>query len=178
MNDSCRVIDLVSGPSATFVRMPKQPQSLGRVDSGNRRQISDSHQVVSSGGELEDPTYQLQTSVSRLAQQSHGFQPAKDLFHSFALALTNLITRMTSRALIDGAAATSFVVLGDMRRHPPLPQVADEGLRVIRFIRRQRHPLAGWPNNASAVSRSAVPLALVSCALTTKPWRFPISTCP
>ena len=70
-------------------------------------------------------------------------QPPEDLFHSFALPLTDTITRMARGALIDGAATASSVVLRYVRRHPALPQVADEGLCVITFVRRQGHALAG-----------------------------------
>src|SRR6185295_5623399 len=97
-----RVNDLLSGSFATFFRLPKQPEPAWPRSSGYRRQISDSHQIVSSSSELEDPTDQLQASVSSLAQQSHRLQPTEDLFHSFAFPLTDCIPRMVSSSLIDG----------------------------------------------------------------------------
>ena len=54
-----------------------------------------------------------------------------------------LVARMARGALIDGAATASSVVLRYVRRHPALPQVADESLRVITFVRPQGHALAG-----------------------------------
>src|SRR5436190_7426252 len=105
------VNDLLSGAFATFFCLPKQPRVVWPALSRYRRQVSDSHQVVCSGGELEDPTDQLQASVSSLTQQSYRLQPTKDLFDSFALPLTDFVTRMTRGALVNGAAAGPFVVL-------------------------------------------------------------------
>src|SRR5688572_18769181 len=102
---------LAVGPSrgslATFVRLLKQvrpPQG----NSGHQRQVSNSYQVVSGRGELEDPTHQLQATVARLTQQPDSLQPAKDLFHSFAFLLTNQIARMTGGAAINSTTAAPF----------------------------------------------------------------------
>ena len=76
--------DLSSGSFVTFFRLLNQPGAAWPGWSCYRRQISDSHKVVSGGSELEDPTHQLQTSVSSLAQQSHGLEPTENLFYSFA----------------------------------------------------------------------------------------------
>jgi len=86
---------------ATFICLLKQVRRPRRRSSGYRRQVSNSYQVVSRGGELEDPTHQLQAAVARLAQQPDGLQPTEDLFHSFAFPLTNQIARMTGRASIN-----------------------------------------------------------------------------
>ncbi len=103
MSDFRVIADRLCGSWTTFVCLLKQPQTLAHRASGDGRQISDSYQVVSGGGELEHPTHQLLSAVSRLAQQRHGLQPAEDLFHSFALALTDGVTRMAGGALIDSA---------------------------------------------------------------------------
>lgn len=144
MSSFRRVNDLLSGSFATFFRLPKQPGTVWPRSSRYRRQVSDSDQIVSGSSELEDPTHQLQASMSSLAQQSYGLQPTENLFHSFAFPLTDFITRMAGRSLIDGAAAASFLVLRYVRRHSSLPQVADESLRVISFVGRQRHPLGSF----------------------------------
>lgn len=91
-----------SGSFATSVRLLKRERPPQRGNSGYRRQVSDSDQVVSRGRELEDPTHQFQASVPRLTQQPDSLQPAEDLFDSFAFLLTNGIVRMTGRAAIVG----------------------------------------------------------------------------
>jgi hypothetical protein len=101
-----RVKDLLNGSFATFYRLPKQVEAAWPSSSRYRRQISDSYQIVRSGSELEDPTDQLHASMPSLAQQAHGFQPSKDLFHSFTFALTDFITRMTGGAFINGTQAS------------------------------------------------------------------------
>src|SRR5258707_612424 len=114
MCDFVSVIDPLSGSFATLVRLPKRvlafPGSLSR-DFG---QVSNSYQVVGGSSELEDPTHQLQSAVAGFTQQSHRLQPAKDFFHSFALTLTNLITRMARRARIDGTPPV-LITLGHVR---------------------------------------------------------------
>src|SRR5438046_8066564 len=100
MRDFLSNIDRLSGSFATFVVFPKRLMAFGRSLSGDLGQISDSYQVVGGSSELEDPTHQPQSAVSGLAQQSHRLQPAKDFFHSFALTLTNFITRVSGISLI------------------------------------------------------------------------------
>jgi hypothetical protein len=82
---------LAVGPSrgslTTFARLLKQVRLPPRRNSRYQRQVSNSYQVVSRSGELEDPTYQLQAAVACLAQQPDGLQPAEDLFHSFAFSV-------------------------------------------------------------------------------------------
>jgi len=178
MSDFRLAIGRASSSFATFVRLLKQERPPQRGNSGYRRQVSDSDQVVSRGRELEDPAHQLQASVPRLAQQPDSLQPAEDLFDSFAFLLTNSIARMMGRAAINGTTAAPFVVLRDVSSHAPFTQIGNELFRVISLIGRQSHPFTGWPNNASAASRSVVPLACVNWALTTNPLRFSIKTWP
>src|SRR6185503_9927591 len=90
---------LYRGRCATFDCLLKQLALVGRSNLGRRGQVSDSDQIVSGRRELKDPTYHRQTSMARLAQQADGLQPAEDLFDSFALALTKVITRVSCRAL-------------------------------------------------------------------------------
>src|ERR1700759_4421507 len=70
----------------------------------NGDQFSHSHQVVSGRREDEDPVHSFFTSMAQLAHQAHRLQPTEDLFDSFALALTDLIARVTRRAAIDSRA--------------------------------------------------------------------------
>src|SRR5690349_19782145 len=114
MSVSGLAVSRSGGSFATFVRLRKRERPPQRGNSGYRRQVSDSDQVVSRGRELEDPAHQLQASVPRLAQQPDSLQPAEDLFDSFAFLLTNSIARMTGRAAINGTTAAPLVVLRDV----------------------------------------------------------------
>src|SRR5215212_4839943 len=109
MCDFLSKVDPLSGSLATLVRVPERLRATGRRLFLKLVQISDSDQVIGGGSELEDPTHQLHSAVSGLAQQPHRLQPAEDFFHSFALTLTNSITRVTRGSLIDGAAAALVV---------------------------------------------------------------------
>src|SRR6266576_6203440 len=133
MCDFLSDVDPLSGSLATFVRLPKRLMAFGHSLSGNLGQISDSYQVVGGGSELEDPTHQPHSAVSGFTQQPHGLQPTEDFFHSFALALTNFITRVTRGPLVDRASA-SLVVLGHMRRHLAGAQIGDKVFRVVTFV--------------------------------------------
>src|SRR5438034_10422515 len=109
-------VDPLSGSLATLVRLPVRLLVISRSLSRDLGQISDSYQVVGGGSELEDPTHQPHSAVSGLAQQPHRLQPTEDLFHSFALALTNFIARVSSSPVID-RTSSSLVVLSHVRRH-------------------------------------------------------------
>src|SRR5712692_892883 len=94
MRDFLSNVDPLSGSFATFARLPGRLMAFGLSPSGNLGQISDADQVVGGGSELEDPTHQPHSAVPSFTQQPHGLQPAEDFFHSFALTLTNFITRV------------------------------------------------------------------------------------
>ena len=70
---------------------------------GDWQQVTHSYQVVDSGGEGKHPTDPVRPSMPGLAQAADGLHPAEDLFHAFALDLTNGITRMARGATVDGA---------------------------------------------------------------------------
>lgn len=70
----------------------------------NGYQLSHSYQVVSGGGEDEDPVDAFGAAMAQLAQQAHRLQPTEDLFDPFALLLTDLITLVARRATIDSRA--------------------------------------------------------------------------
>ncbi len=101
MCDFLSVVDPASGSFATLLRLSKRLLAVNRSLLSELGQVSNSYQVVGGGCELEDPTHQLQSPVAGFAQQPHSLQPAEDFFHSFALSLTDLITRMARRARID-----------------------------------------------------------------------------
>src|SRR5258706_7526410 len=131
--DFLYIVDPLSGSFATLVGLPKRLLAFGRKLSRNLGQVSNADQVVDGGSELEDPTHQSHSAVSGFTQQPHGLQPTEDFFHSFALALTNFITRVTRGPLVDRASA-SLVALGHMRRHLAGAQIRHKVLRVVTCV--------------------------------------------
>src|SRR5215216_2259957 len=139
MCDFLSKVDPLSGSLATLVRLPECLRTTGRSFFLKLVQVSNSDEVIGGGSELKDPTDQPHSAVSGFAQQSHRFQPAEDFFHSFALTLTNFITRMARGALVD-RASSSFVVLGHMWRHLAGAQISDKVFRVVTFVAAQGNP--------------------------------------
>ena len=137
MCDFLSKVDPLSGSLATLVCLANRLLTFGGSCSRNLGQISDSDQVVDGGSELEDPADQAHSAVSGFTQQPYGLQPAEDFFHSFALALTNLITRVTRGPLVDRASA-SLVVLGHMRRHLAGAQNQPQSLSCRNLCRQPR----------------------------------------
>src|SRR5215217_9441005 len=133
-------VDPLRGSLATLVRLPGRLLLISRSLSCDLGQISDSYQVVGGGSELEDPTHQLHSTVSSLAQQPHGLQPTEDFFDSFALPLTNYITRVTGSPLID-RASSSLVVLSHVRCHLAGAQISDKVSGVVSFVAAHSDPL-------------------------------------
>src|SRR5215213_6294559 len=133
MCDFLSIVAPLSGSLATLVRVPERLWATGRSLFLKLVQISDSDQVIGGGREPEDPTHQLHAAVSGLTQQPHRLQPAEDFFHSFALALTNFITRMARGALVD-RAAPSLVVLSHVRCHLAGAQIGDKVSGVVSFV--------------------------------------------
>src|SRR4051795_13329778 len=82
---------------------------------GQRRQASESHQVVGGGHQITGEVDALQPAVARLAEATHRLHPAEDLFNPFAHLLTSAIAGPTGRATVNGAAPASRV-LRDVRR--------------------------------------------------------------
>src|SRR5579864_2398969 len=89
------------------------------------QQVAHSHQVVNRRGPGEHPGHALAASVTNFTHQTHGFHPAKDLFHPLALPLAEGVTRMSRGALIDGTA-TPRVVLRHVRGDSPPADFAHE----------------------------------------------------
>src|SRR5258705_8024182 len=104
----------------------------------NRYQLPHSHQVVSCGGEDEDPVHSFSATMAQFAQQANRLQPTEDLFDPFALLLTDLVTLVPRGATID-SRLTIGVVLGHVRCHLKLAQVFHEIMRVIVLITAQRY---------------------------------------
>src|ERR1700674_3999175 len=104
-------------------------------------QLPHSHQIVSCGGEDEDPVHARRAAVAQLAQQPDRLQPTKDLFNPFTLLLTDLITLVAGGASVDGRLAIG-VVLGHVWRHLQVAQLGHEVMSVVVFITTQRHSTA------------------------------------
>src|ERR1700758_297490 len=77
----------------------------------NRNQLSHPHQVISRCREGENPSDIEQSAMFHFAQQRDIFQPAEALLNPLSLLLTDVVTGMPCGARIDGAPATSAVVL-------------------------------------------------------------------
>jgi hypothetical protein len=58
--------------------------------------------VVSCDSEDEDQVHSVVPAMTQLAQQAHRLQPAKNLFSSFALPLSDLISVVAGVAAVDG----------------------------------------------------------------------------
>src|SRR5215213_1240700 len=143
MCDFLSKVDPLSGSLATLVRLPECLRATGRSFFLKLVQVSNSDEVIGSGSELKDPTDQPHSAVSGFAQQPYRFQPAEDFFHSFALSLTNFITRVARGALVD-RAAPSLVVLGHVRRHLAGTQISHKVSGVVSFVAAHGDPLLLW----------------------------------
>ena len=144
MPDSVATFDLFSGPMVTLFLLTEPLNGSWRLRSGDKHQIPDAHQVVSGSSELKEPTYILEAAMTRLTHQANRLQPAKDLFHSFAFPLTQLVARMASGALVNRTAATPLVVLCHMRDHATGAQFAHKVFRVVSLVAAECHARLWW----------------------------------
>src|SRR5437867_4298320 len=97
------------------------------------RQIADPNQVVRRDRECEHPIHAIDPAMTKLPQATDRFQPAEDLFHPLALALTDQITRVSRCALVNRTAAP-LVVLGNVRGDLEATQLRDAIFGVIVLI--------------------------------------------
>src|SRR5712691_12564488 len=108
------------------------------VVSAGRGQVPQPNEVVRGNCEGEHPRHALKTAMTELPQSADRLQPAEDLFHAFALLLTDLVPRVARGPLVDGTAS-SCVVLGHMRRDVQMAPVIDERGGVIVLVAADRH---------------------------------------
>ena len=111
-------------------------------------QIAYPDQIVGGQREGEHPADPSQTTVASLAQAADRLDPAEDLLNPFAFLLTDQITRMTSRALIDNAGLLArnmgcYLVVAQLlnKLFAVVPFVATQGYTVLTcnlFHHRQR----------------------------------------
>src|ERR1700730_13378679 len=78
------------------------------------QEVAHPHQVVGGGREGKYPTDPVRAPMPGLAQAADGLHPTEDLFHLFALDLTDGITRMASGAAVDGAVNFASDVRSDL----------------------------------------------------------------
>ncbi len=103
-------------------------------------QCAHPHEVVHGGRKGEHPPDPRHAAIAGLAQQSNGFHPTKDLFHTFPFAPTHRIAWMARRPTIDGTRSPAGM-LGDMRGYVQLTQLSDEVTGIIVLVSAQGDPL-------------------------------------
>jgi hypothetical protein len=114
-------------PRASLIS--RQSTNLSRAFRSRRAcQIPNPNQVVHGQGKGEHPAHAPHAAMARLTKQADGLGPAEDLFHPFALLLTDRIAGMARRPLIDGTATVGGV-LGHVRRDLLRAQGGDEAGR-------------------------------------------------
>ena len=102
-----------------------------RADScWRRRQVAHSDQVVGRQCQAEHPTDSRDSAMAGLTQAADRLDPAKDLFHPFALALTERVARMASGALVDGTG----LLAREMRSDPMLAHFLHQRFAVVAFV--------------------------------------------
>src|SRR5947207_14427626 len=142
MSESVATFDLFGGAVVAIFSIFRLRTSFCRCSS-DQHQISDAHQVVSGSRELKQPTHILKATMTCLTQQANRLQPAKDLFHSFAFPLTQLVAGMASGTLVNRTAARPLVVLRHMRDHATGAQFAHNGSRVVSLVAAECPPRLG-----------------------------------
>src|SRR6476659_3671436 len=106
---------LVEGDAVTTIM---RIHCSSRWSSLLRDEIAPAHEVVGRGAETKQPIDEASATVSQLAEERDGLQPAKRLHNEFALAMTPAVSGVSRGAGIDCAATVAELVLGDMWRDP------------------------------------------------------------
>ena len=104
------------------------------------RQVAHSDQVIGRQCEAEHPADSRNPAMASLTQPAHGLEPAKDLFHLFALALTNRIAPMPGGALVDDTG----LLAREMRSYSMVAQFLNQFFAVVTFVGAQRDSLPAW----------------------------------
>ena len=129
-----------------IVARPPRPRSI--PGSGRRRyeQSGQTHEVVGDGCEGEQRLDRRPPPQLDLPHPGSRLDPAEGLLDPLAAAQADRIAGVARGAAVDGdlahlAGLRHRPVDGDVRRHPPRPQIADEGLHVEQLVRAQRDPV-------------------------------------
>ena len=151
--------------------------SAGSTSTRHHLQITHANQVISRRHEYELEIQFVATNEPALAQTTDGFHPAKTILDALMRCLTDLITRVGGGASLDRRRMVD-IVPGYLRRDFLLAHVCNKALHVIDLIRVQRDTTTLAERIAlirsTAAARSALPVARVTVAAPTSPWRFPI----
>lgn len=83
------------------VETPRTPQDR-TPSEGQRQQIPHPHQIIDGDGKGEEPANARHAPQLDLPQQTHGFQPAKDLFDPFAFPVAHGIPKMACGSPVNG----------------------------------------------------------------------------
>jgi hypothetical protein len=150
------------------------PYALG---SRGGQQSRHPDQIVGCHREGELEAHVRQPSHFHLGEAGDRLAPAERLLDELAFALAHLVALVACRPAVDRGA---FDLRRDVRRHALLPEIGDEVGRVVALVGSQRQAERGSCRSiiASAACRSALPVAAVASACTTRPCRFSISACP
>ena len=95
-------------------RGAERQQVLVFASGRDWQEVAHPHQVVGGGREGKYPTDPVRAPMPGLAQAADGLHPTEDLFHPFALDLTDGVTRMASGAAVDGAVNFASDVRSDL----------------------------------------------------------------
>src|SRR5215472_1822659 len=125
-------------PLWSFDPLPRRRGSLHLgVSRRSGQKIAHSHQVIGRQCEAEHPIDSRDPAMARLTQPTHGFEPAKDLFHPFALALADRVARIAGGALVNDAALLAC----EMRSYSMLAHCLNQFFAVVAFVGAQRDPM-------------------------------------
>src|SRR5713101_8452772 len=132
-------LDALEGPQITpraqpgaFVGAvaPTPPVVSHSSSCGRRPECPEPHQVVDGHREREHPADALASSVSRLAEQAHGLQPAEYFLDALTEPLAHPVAGVARGARVEGGD----VLLRHVRGHVEGPDALDEVAVVIVLV--------------------------------------------
>lgn len=165
--------------------MSRRPAICPECSSRCRQKLGKPDQIIDRKRQDEHGIHPVAASQLDLGQASGTLDPAEDFFDAFAAALADVVAAVTcgprvDRRLAPLAGLTQMSINRNMRSNRSISQLVDELRDIIGLIRPQSDPFrAPAPvDMASAISRSAVPVAWLTPPKTAKPLRFSISAWP
>ncbi len=96
-------------------------------------QVPYANQIERRESEGEHPIDSISATMSRLSHEAHGLQPSEDFLDSFPAALTDRVSIVPSRSLIDCAAPVTHVHR-NVRSHVSFSQSIDELARIVSLV--------------------------------------------
>jgi hypothetical protein len=117
------------------------PISLGHVSSqgllptscGSRHHISHPYQVINCNSKGEHPSDPVCPTMPCLSQEPNRLQPPQDFLDALSFPLTDRISSMPCRAIIDRTRSV-LGVLSHVRSHTEASCLPDKFLRVVGFV--------------------------------------------